>query len=50
MDMVLYALLKKEMQNFESVSGYKIVEVAEIPENRDGFTIYIVNPNKKGDS
>ena len=44
MDMVLYALLKKEMQNFESVSGYKIVEVAELPENPDENTIYIIDP------
>lgn len=50
MDMVLYALLKKEMQNFEAVSGYKIVEVAELPQDLDENTIYIVNPNKNGDA
>ena len=49
MDMVLYALLKKEMTNFESVGGYKIVEVTELPENVDEHTIYIVNPNKEGE-
>lgn len=50
MDMVLYALLKKEMTNFESVSGYKIVEVAELPQDVDEYTIYIVNPDKEGDA
>ena len=44
MDMVLYALLKTKMQNFESVSNYTIVEVDELPplEERDNNTIYIV--------
>ncbi len=44
MDMVLYALLKNKMQNFESVSGYTIVEVDELPplEERDSNTIYIL--------
>ncbi len=44
MDMVLYALLKRKMQNFESVSGYTIVEVEELPplEERDANTIYIL--------
>lgn len=50
MDMVLYALLKKEMQNFEAVSGYKIVEVAKLPEKPDANTIYIINPDKEGDA
>lgn len=48
--MVLYALLKKEMQNFESVSGFKIVEVSELPQDLDENTIYIINPNKNGDA
>lgn len=44
MDMVLYALLKKNMQNFENVSGYTIVEVEEIPPlaERDANTVYIL--------
>lgn len=44
MDMVLYALLKRKMQNFENVSGYTIVEVEELPplEERDANTIYIL--------
>jgi hypothetical protein len=44
MDMVLYALLKTKMQNFESVSNYTIMEVDELPplEERDNNTIYIV--------
>ena len=50
MDMVLYALLKIEMQNFEAVSGYKIVEVTKLPENPDANTIYIINPDKEGDA
>ena len=50
MDMVLYALLKKEIQNFVAVSGYKIVEVTELPENLDEKTIYIINPDKEGDA
>ena len=48
--MVLYALLKKEMADFEFVSGYKIVEVAELPQNVDEHTIYIVNPSKESDA
>lgn len=44
MDMVLYALFKKDMQNFENVSGYTIVEVEEIPPltERDANTVYIL--------
>ena len=44
MDMVLYALLKTKMQNFESVGGYTIIEVDVLPplEERDDNTIYIV--------
>lgn len=44
MDMVLYALLKSQMQDFESVSGYIILEVDEIPPlaERDDNTIYIL--------
>lgn len=51
MDMVLYALLKKEMQDFEYVSGYKIVIVKELPRDENGEIIaeaniiYIVDPN-----
>ena len=50
MDMVLYALLKKEMQNFEAVSGYKIVEVGKLPEKPDVNAIYIINSDKEGDA
>lgn len=49
MDMVLYALLKKEMSNFEFVSEYRLEEVAQMPNNPDSHTIYIVNPDKEGD-
>ena len=49
MDMVLYALLKKEMQNFEAVSGYKIKEVKSLPPDYDDSTVYIINPNAEGD-
>ena len=44
MNMVLYALLKKEIQNFEKVSGYSIKEVDKLPplEERDSNTIYIL--------
>lgn len=44
MDMVLYALLKKEIQNFETVSGYTLKEVDKLPslEERDDNTIYIL--------
>jgi hypothetical protein len=44
MDMVLYALLRSQMQDFESVSGYTILEVDEIPpvSERDANTIYIL--------
>lgn len=44
MDMVLYALLKKDMDNYESVNGYTIVEVDKLPpiEERDANTIYIL--------
>lgn len=49
MDMVLYALLKKEMQNFEAVSGYKIKEVKSLPPDYDDSTIYIINPNAEDD-
>ena len=50
MDMVLYSLLKKEMADFEFISGYKIVEVVELPQNVDEHTIYIVNPSKESDA
>ena len=50
MDMVLYALLKKEMQNFEAVSGYKIKEVKSLPPDYDDSTIYIINPNAEGEN
>lgn len=43
MDMVLYALLKKEMQDFEYVSGYKIVIVSELPSELEDNTIYIID-------
>lgn len=49
MDMILYALLKKELQNFEYVSGYKIVLVSELPTNPDENTIYIINPEGNDD-
>ena len=44
MDMVLYTLLKKEIQNFEAVSGYVLKEVDKLPslEERDDNTIYIL--------
>ena len=45
MDMVLYSLLKKDMQDFDFVSGFKIVEVSELPQELDENTIYIINPN-----
>lgn len=50
MDMILYALLKKEMQDFEYVSKYKIVEVDVLPDELDEHTIYIINPNKGNDA
>ena len=43
MDMVLYALLKKEMQDFEYVNGYKIVIVSELPLELESDTIYIID-------
>ena len=43
MDMVLYTLLKKELQNFEYVSGYKIVVVSELPLELEDNTIYIID-------
>ena len=49
MDMVLYALLKKELQDFEYVSGYKIVVVPELPASPDKNTIYIINPEGNDD-
>lgn len=44
MDMMLYALLMSDMQNFEHVNGYTILEVDELPplEERDENTVYIV--------
>lgn len=48
--MVLYALLKKEMSDFEFVSGYKLEEVAQMPDNPDSHTVYIINPDKEGDA
>ena len=45
--MVLYALLRKEMSDFEFVSGYKIEEVAQMPDNPDSLTVYIINPDKE---
>ena len=45
MDMVLYSLLKKDMQDFDFVSGFKIVEVKSLPPECDDSTIYIINPN-----
>ena len=50
MDMVLYSLLKKDMQDFDFVSGFKIVEVSELPQELDENTIYIINPNGNGDA
>ena len=50
MDMVLYALLKKEIQNFEYVSGFKIMVVESLPENIEPNVIYIVNPKDEVDS
>ena len=49
MDMVLYALLMRDLSNFESVSGYKLVEVAKLPSVLEGNVIYIVNPDKEDD-
>lgn len=44
MDMILYALLKKEMQNPKVIGGYMLVEVDELPplEERDDNIIYIL--------
>lgn len=44
MDMILYALLKKEIQNPKVIGGYTIVEVDELPplEERNDNTIYIL--------
>ena len=44
MDMILYALLKKEMQKLKKIGGYTLVEVDELPplEERDDNTIYIL--------
>lgn len=44
MDMVLYTLLKKEIQNFKTISGYVLKEVDKLPslEERDDNTIYIL--------
>jgi hypothetical protein len=49
MDMQLYALLKKDLEDFEYVGGFKIVEVKTLPDVLEEDVIYIVNPNKKDD-
>lgn len=49
MDMVLYALLMKDLKNFEYVSGFKIIEVKKLPDVLESDVIYIVNPDKDGD-
>lgn len=49
MDMILYALLMKDVLNYESVSGYRLVEVAKLPSILESDVIYIVNPNKEDD-
>ena len=49
MDMILYALLMKELTSFESVSGYNLVEVAKLPSVLESNVIYIVNPDKEDD-
>jgi hypothetical protein len=49
MDMQLYALLTKDLSDFESVSGYILKEVKELPETLESNVIYIVNPNKEGE-
>jgi hypothetical protein len=49
MDMQLYALLTKDLSDFESVSGYILKEVKELPETLESNIIYIVNPNKEGE-
>ena len=49
MDMQLYALLTKDLSDFESVSGYILKEVKELPETLENNIIYIVNPNKEGE-
>ena len=50
MDMQLYALLTKDLSDFESVSGYILKEVKELPETLESDVIYIVNPDKDGDN
>ena len=49
MDMVLYALLMKDLKDFEYVSGFKIIEVKKLPDTLESDAIYIVNPDKDGD-
>ena len=49
MDMVLYALLMKDLKDFEYVSGFKIIEVKKLPDVLESNVIYIVNPDKDGD-
>ena len=50
MDMVLYALLMKDLKDFEFVSGFKIIEVKKLPDVLESDVIYIINPNKEGDN
>lgn len=49
MDMALYALLMKDLKDFEYVSGFKIIEVKKLPDVLESDVIYIVNPDKDGD-
>lgn len=49
MDMVLYALLMKDLKDSEYVSGFKIIEVKKLPDVLESDVIYIVNPDKDGD-
>lgn len=49
MDMTLYALLMKDLKDFEYVSGFKIMEVKKLPDVLESDVIYIVNPDKDGD-
>jgi hypothetical protein len=39
----------KDLSNFESVSGYKLVEVTKLPSVLESNVIYIVNPDKEDD-
>lgn len=50
MDMQLYALLKGLLEDFEVVSGYKLLEVAKLPDVIEDDVIYIINPDKEGDN